>query len=60
LTLTASRFARVLQAKGMKAQGFDRTSLPYYSKLNNGCFAAYYAITFISIILLFFAWNVCE
>jgi amino acid transporter len=42
----------------MKAQGIDMRTLPYHSKLNTGAFAAKYAATFISVILLFFAWNV--
>jgi amino acid transporter len=45
---------------GMKAQGIDRSTLPYHSKLNNGAFAAKYALTFITIILFFFAWNVFQ
>ena len=36
--------------KGMKAQGIDRTKLPYYSKYQP--FAAWYAVCSISVIML--------
>jgi amino acid transporter len=36
--------------KGMKAQGRDRTKLPYYSKFQP--FAAWYALCTISLIML--------
>ena len=36
--------------KGMKAQGFDRAKLPYYSNFQP--FAAWYAVCSISIIML--------
>jgi amino acid transporter len=38
---------------GLKAQGIDRKTLPYYGTLNKGAFAAWYAIVLISIILVF-------
>jgi len=43
---------------GMKAQGISRSSLPYHAKLNNGCFAARYALTLICIILFFSSYTV--
>ena len=42
----------------MKAQGIDMRTLPYHSVLNTNAYAAKYAATFISLILIFFAWNV--
>jgi len=42
--------------KGMKAQGMDRTKLPYYSKLQP--FAAWYAVCSISFIMLLSGWAV--
>jgi amino acid transporter len=42
--------------KGMKAQGRDRTKLPYYSKLQP--FAAWYAVCSISLIMLLSGWAV--
>ena len=36
--------------KGMKAQGIDRTKLPYYSEYQP--FAAWYAVCAISVIML--------
>jgi amino acid transporter len=45
-------------SKGMKEQGIDRQTLPYKSFLNKGAFAAWYALIFIILILIFFAWNV--
>jgi len=42
--------------EGMKAQGRDRTKLPYYSKLQP--FAAWYGLCSIVIILLFSGWSV--
>lgn len=38
---------------GLKAQGIDRKTLPYYATLNKGAAAAWYAIVFITIILIF-------
>jgi len=40
----------------MKAQGMDRTKLPYYSKLQP--FAAWYAVCSISFIMLLSGWAV--
>ncbi|CAE6472092.1 unnamed protein product, partial [Rhizoctonia solani] len=41
---------------GMKAQGIDRTQLPYYSKLQP--FAAWYAMIFCLVICIFSGWKV--
>jgi amino acid transporter len=38
---------------GLKAQGIDRKTLPYYGALNKGAFAAWYAIILITVILFF-------
>lgn len=43
---------------GMKAQGMSRDDLPYKATLNKGCFAAWYAIIMISIILFFSGFSV--
>jgi amino acid transporter len=42
--------------QGMKAQGIDRTKLPYHSKLQP--FAAWYALSMISLIMFLSAWVV--
>ncbi|KIY45383.1 hypothetical protein FISHEDRAFT_49356 [Fistulina hepatica ATCC 64428] len=41
---------------GLKAQGFDRTKLPFYSRLNP--FAAWYAMIFCVVICIFSGWSV--
>ncbi|WVQ80549.1 hypothetical protein IAT38_002654 [Cryptococcus sp. DSM 104549] len=51
-------FVYVRFNRGLKAQGIPRSSLPYSAYLNKGAFAAYYAMTLISIILFFSAWSV--
>lgn len=43
---------------GLKTQGIDRSTLPYYSRLNTGAFAAWYGIILISIILFFSSYTV--
>lgn len=45
-------------AAGMRAQGIDRKTLPYWSYANTNSIAAYYAITMISIILFFSGFTV--
>jgi amino acid transporter len=42
--------------KGMKAQEFDRTTLPYHSNLQP--YAAWYALCSISVIMFFSGWSV--
>ncbi|KAJ7162539.1 amino acid permease [Mycena crocata] len=49
ISLTYIRFY-----KGMKAQGYDRSHLPYASRLQP--FAAYYAMTFCLVICFFSGW----
>jgi amino acid transporter len=44
--------------KGMKVQGIDRKTLPYWSYLNTHSIAAWYAIIAISIILFFSGFSV--
>ena len=44
--------------KGLKAQGIDRKSLPYWSYANAHGIAAYYAIFMISVILFFSSYTV--
>jgi len=58
LTWWGIAFTYVRFAKGMKAQGIDRKTLPYWSRLNTGSFAAYYSLTLISIILFFSSYSV--
>ncbi|TXT07410.1 hypothetical protein VHUM_03130 [Vanrija humicola] len=45
-------------AAGLRAQGIDRKTLPYWSYANTNSIAAYYAITMISIILFFSGFTV--
>lgn len=42
----------------MRVQGMNRRDLPYWSRFNGKAFAAWYAIVMISVILIFFSWNV--
>ncbi|CAE6475296.1 unnamed protein product [Rhizoctonia solani] len=51
ITVTYVRFY-----SGMKAQGFDRTKLPYYSNLQP--YAAWYAMVFCLLICFFSGWKV--
>ncbi|KAJ9127077.1 hypothetical protein QFC24_001312 [Naganishia onofrii] len=44
--------------KGMRVQGLNRRDLPYWSRFNGKAAAAWYAIVMITIILIFFSWNV--
>lgn len=58
LTWWGINFTYIRFSKGLKAQGIDRRTLPYWSYANKGQFASYYAITLISIILFFSSYSV--
>jgi amino acid transporter len=58
LTWWAISFTYIRFHKGMKAQGIDRSTLPYKSIFNHNAIAAWYSIILISIILFFSSYNV--
>lgn len=58
ITWWSIAFTYVRFYKGMKVQGIDRKTLPYWSYINKGAFGAWYSLVLITIILFFFSWQI--